>query len=431
MNWLIKGGRVVDPAAGVDGIQDVLVSNGAVVQVGPDLVPPPEAGVLDAGGKIVTPGFIDMHTHLREPGFEYKETIATGLRAAVMGGYTAVCCMPNTSPSLDNAGAVTFVLQQAARAGTARLYPIGNITKGGRGGEIAEMGEMAEAGAVAFSDDGRPVSNARVMRLALEYARQFMRPVISHCEDLDLSQDGQMNEGYQACVWGLKGIPAAAEEVMVARDIELAGLTGGRLHLAHLSTRGSIELLQRARQRGLPVSAEVSPHHLTLTEAAVEGYDTNAKVNPPLRTWEDVAALREAAACGLIDAIATDHAPHAAHEKEAEFDAAPFGISGLETAVPLVVTHLVLPGVITWARAVELLSRGPADLLGIPGGTLAVGQPADITIIDPGLKLTVEPERFESMGRNSPFTGQTLSGWPVATLVGGKLVMNQRRIVAV
>lgn len=429
MNWLIKGGRVVDPAQGLDDVRDVLIREGFIVKLGIDLKTPPDAEELDARGKVVVPGLIDLHVHLREPGEEQKETIESGLRAAVMGGFTAVCCMPNTTPPLDNAAAIAYVLRRAASVGLARLYPIGNITKGGQGEELAPLGELVEAGVVAFSDDGRPVANARLMRHALEYARLFRRPLISHCEEPELTRGGQMNEGYYARLWGLAGMPAAAEEIMVARDIRLAALTGGSLHLAHLSTGGSVALLRRAREEGLAVTGEVTPHHLFLTEEAVRGYETAAKVNPPLRTAEDAQALREALRQGLVDAIVSDHAPHALHEKEVEFEAAPFGISGLETVVPLVLTHLVAPGILTWGQAVALLSTRPAGILGLLGGSLAGGQPADITIIDPELELVVDPEQFQSRGKSTPFRGWRLRGWPVATMVGGKLVMFERRIL--
>lgn len=429
MNWLIKGGRVVDPAQGLDDVRDVLIREGTVVKIGVDLKPPPDAEELDASGKVVVPGLIDMHVHLREPGYEHKETLESGLRAAVMGGFTAVCCMPNTDPPLDNAAAVAYVLQRSREINLARVYPIGCITKGGRGEELAEMGELAEAGVVAFSDDGRPVASASLMRRALEYSRLFERPIISHCEDPELARGGQMNEGYYSQLWGLRGIPKAAEEVMVARDVRLAALTGGTLHLAHLSSKGSLAILKQAKREGIAVTAEVTPHHLLLTEEAVKGYNTAAKVNPPLRTREDLEALQEAVGSGLVDAIASDHAPHAPQEKEVEFEAAPFGISGLETVVPIVVTHLVLPGVISWLQAVSLLSLRPATILGLLGGSLAGGQPADVTIIDPDLELEVDPERFASRGKHTPFRGWRLRGWPVATIVGGRLVMYDRRIV--
>ncbi|MGB9886221.1 MAG: dihydroorotase [Moorellales bacterium] len=428
MDWLIRGGRVVDPAQGLDDVRDVLILGGRIAMVGFNLKPPPHVEELEAVGKVVAPGFIDLHVHLREPGQEDKETIETGLRAAAMGGFTAVCCMPNTEPPLDSPTAIAYVVKRGAEVNMSRLYPIANVTKGGRGEELTEMAELAQAGAVAFSDDGRPVVNSRIMRYALEYSRLLGRPIIDHCEDLELSRGGQMNEGPYSYRWGIPGIPAAAEEIMVARDLRLAALTGGRLHLAHLSTRGSIRLLEQAKAEDLPVTAEVTPHHLLLTEEAVRGYDTSAKVNPPLRTQEDVTALREAVAGGLVDVIASDHAPHTRQEKETAFEAAPFGISGLETLVPLIVTFMVLPGIINWSQAVSLLSWRPARVLGVPGGSLSPGQPADLTIVDPDLELPVNPEQFQSQGRNTPFRGWRLRGWPVATMVGGRLVMRGRRI---
>ena len=418
----------MDPAQGLDDVRDVLIREGRIVKVGLNLKPPPDAEELEATGKVVAPGFIDLHVHLREPGQEDKETIETGLRAAAMGGFTAVCCMPNTDPPLDSPATIAYVIERSAEVNLSRVYPIANITKGGRGEELTEMAELAEAGAVAFSDDGRPVANSRIMRYALEYSRLLERPIIDHCEDPELSRGGQINEGLCSYRWGLPGIPAAAEEIMVARDLRLAALTGGRLHLAHLSTRGSLKLLELAKAEGLAVTAEVTPHHLLLTEEAVRDYDTSAKVNPPLRTQEDVKALQRAVAQGLIDAIASDHAPHTQQEKEVEFEAAPFGISGLETVVPLVVTFMVLPGIISWSQAVSLLSRRPATVLGLPGGSLSPGQPADLTLIDPDLELTVDPEQFQSLGKSTPFRGWRLRGWPVATMVGGRLVMHGRRI---
>jgi dihydroorotase len=429
VNWLIKGGRVVDPAQGLDDVRDVLVRDGRIIKVGPNLKAAPDCKELEATGKVVAPGFIDMHVHLREPGQEDKETIESGLRAAARGGFTAVCCMPNTDPPLDNPALIAYVLQKSRELNLSRLYPIANITKGGRGEEISEMVELAEAGAVAFSDDGRPVPNSRVMRQAMEYARLVNRPIVSHCEDLELTRGGQMNEGPYSYRWGLRGMPAAAEEIMVARDLRLAALTGGRLHLAHLSSRGSVELLRLARREGIPVTAEVTPHHLLLTEETVKGYDTSAKVNPPLRGAEDTRALKQALAEGLLDAIASDHAPHTREEKEAEFEAAPFGISGLETVVPLVVTFLILPGIISWTRAVSLLSRQPAAILGLPGGSLTSGQAADITVIDPDLEMPVDPQQFQSRGKSTPFRGWRLRGWPLATMVGGNLVMYRGRIL--
>lgn len=429
MELLIKKGRVIDPASGIDEVMDVLVSGGTIRAVDRELSVGAGMEVLDAAGKIVTAGLIDMHVHLREPGYEAKETIASGTRAAAMGGFTAVACMPNTQPVADNQAVITLIKERARVEGVVRVYPIGSITKGSSGEELAELADLAAAGAVAFSDDGRPVASAAMMRRALEYASMLKRPVISHCEDRQLAGDGVMHEGYYSTVLGLKGIPAAAEEVMVARDIILAELTGSPVHIAHVSTAGSVRLIREAKERGVPVTAEAAPHHFTLTDAAVEGYDTSTKVNPPLRSRDDVAALVQGLQDGTIDAIATDHAPHTIEEKDVEYDYAPFGMVGLETAVPLVATHLVAAGHLTWSQALAKMTCNPARILNLQGGTLTPGEAADITIIDPELERVVDPGSFVSRGKNSPFAGWRLNGWPVATIVGGKVVMREGRVL--
>lgn len=415
---LIKGGTVVDPVAGSLTVSDILLENGVIVEMGRG-IKRPGAEVIDAPGKLVAPGLLDMHVHLREPGFEAKETVATGCRAAVRGGFTALACMPNTNPVADNGPLIRYILEKAREAGLARVYPVGAITKGSMGKEISEMAEMQDAGAVALSDDGRPVADSGVMRRAMQYAAMLGLTVISHCEDPGLAAGGVMNEGFTSTRLGLKGIPGAAEEVMVARDIILAELTGCRLHIAHVSTAGSVRLIREAKSRGVPVTAEVTPHHFTLTDKEVEGYDTSTKVNPPLRGEADLAALREGIADGTIDVIATDHAPHTPEEKDSEYDRAPFGMVGLETAVGLVWTELVATGILSPARAVAMMSINPASILGVESGPLAPGRAADITVIDPELEEKVDPANFCSKGRNTPFAGRLLKGLPVMTIVGG------------
>ncbi|APC08002.1 dihydroorotase [Neomoorella thermoacetica] len=428
MAILIKGGRVIDPARNLDGRQDILIEGEKITTLAANLEAPAGARVIDAGGMIVTPGLIDMHVHLREPGYEQKETIASGTRAAAAGGFTAVACMANTNPVADSASVIYFIKEKARQEGVVRVYPVGALSKGLEGKEIAEIGDLAAAGAVAISDDGRPVMNALVMRHALEYAKMFNLPVISHCEDEALANDGLMHEGLVATILGLRGIPAAAEEVMVARDLILAELTGGRLHLAHVSTAGSVRLLKEARARGVRVTAEATPHHLCLTDMLVESYDTSTKVNPPLRPAGDVAAVAAALAAGDIDVIASDHAPHADEDKDVEYDYAPFGMVGLETAVPLVVTELILPGKLTWQQAIKSWTANPARILNIPGGSLVPGGVADVTIIDPDMEKEVDVNEFYSRGHNSPLQGRKLKGWPVLTIVGGRVVMENGKI---
>ena len=422
MKTLIRGGRVVDPANGVDGMLDVLVEDGVIARVGRDL-PAGDATVREAPkGAIVCPGLIDMHVHLREPGQEHKETVATGTAAAVAGGFTAVACMPNTDPINDQASVTQLILERARAAGLARVYPIGAVSRGSKGEQMAEVAELRAAGCVAISDDGRPVSTALLMRRALEYTTMFGMPVIDHCEDPTLKADGVAHEGAIAARLGLRGIPGAAEELMVERDVTLAGFTGGRVHIAHLSTAGSLRAVVSGKQRGIRVTCEVTPHHFTLTDEALEQYDTNTKMNPPLREAADRDALVAGLRDGAVDVIATDHAPHHYDEKHVEFDRAPFGIVGLETAVSLTFDRLVHTGIIGLARFVELLSVNPARILGVPGGTLSVGAPADITILAPDLPVTVDATRFRSRSRNTPFGGWTLRGGVVATFVGGRLV---------
>jgi dihydroorotase len=414
---------VVDPGR-FNGPGDVLIQDGKIAAVGRNVAGQGKAGspaILDATGKLVVPGFVDLHVHLREPGFEHKETIKTGTAAAVVGGFTSVCCMPNTNPVNDNQSVTEFILDQARAAGNCHVFPVGAITKGSEGQELAEIGELQRAGCVAISDDGRPVMNSLVMRRAMEYALAFDLPVIDHCEDLHLSEGGCMNEGLISTELGLPGIPAAAEEVMVARNLALAGLTGARLHLAHLSTAGSVRLVREAKSRGLKVTAEACPHHFSLTEEAVQEFNTHAKMNPPLRTWQDVQALKDGLRDGTIDAIATDHAPHAMQEKQLEFDAAPFGVVGLETALPLTLA-LVEEGVLSLEAAIEKLTAAPARAFSLPKGTLAVGADADVVLIDPETAWVVDPARFRSMGRNTPFAGWKVKGRVTHTIVAGKLV---------
>ncbi|MEJ7760940.1 MAG: dihydroorotase [Gemmatimonadaceae bacterium] len=419
---LLRGGRVLDPAQSVDEITDLLIIDGRIESMGRISGDPDGAEIVDCAGCIVSPGFIDVHCHLREPGREDVETIASGARAAAAGGFTAVCAMPNTDPVTDNQAAVGFIIRQAQRAGAARVHVIGAISVGQRGETLAEFGEMIAAGAVAMSDDGRPVVSAQLMRTALEYARTFGVPVIDHCEEPTLANGGSMNEGMVSARLGLKGIPAEAEEIMVIRDILLARRTGGHVHLAHMSTHGSVELIRWGKDRGINVTAEVCPHHISLTEDRILSYDTNAKMNPPLRTARDVEALREAVKDGTIDMIATDHAPHHYDEKEREFANAPNGIVGLETALAVSVTNLVDTGHIDFATLVDRMSCAPARLFGLPGGSLARGVPADVTVFDPGMNWRVEASEFVTKGRNTPFGGVNLSGRAVCTIVGGSIV---------
>ena len=419
---LIRGGTVIDPANDVHGPHDVLIRGDQILAV----MPPTSTvtngpTVIDASGCWVVPGLIDMHVHLREPGYEYKETVATGTRAAVAGGFTAVACMANTNPVNDSAAVTEYILERAQAAGLARVYPIGAVSKGLAGEELAEIGEMQRAGIVAVSDDGMPITNGDLMRRALEYTSMFGLPVVVHEEDCSIAAGGVMNEGAWSVRLGLRGMSAAAEEAMIARDLALLERTGGRLHIAHISTAGAVGLVREAKCRGLAVTAEAAPHHFTLTEAAIEGYNTNAKMNPPLRTQRDVDAVRAGLADGTIDAIATDHAPHHRDEKEVEFDQAANGIVGLETALPLALMMGAEAGVPV-ERLIAALSTNPARILGVPGGSLAVGAVADVTVIDPSRRWRVEPGQLHSKSRNTPFGSQEMRGQAVVTVVGGRIV---------
>ena len=419
---LLRGGRLLDPSQGLDEVGDLLIRDGLIEAHGTSLGVPDDAEVIDCSGAVIAPGFIDVHCHLREPGREDVETIATGARAAAAGGFVAVCAMPNTEPVTDNQAAVGFILRQAVRAGAARVYPIGAISVAQRGEQLAEFGEMVGAGAIAVSDDGKPVASAHLMRTALEYAQTFGIPVIDHCEEPTLAAGGSMHEGIVSARLGLKGIPAEAEEVMVARNILLARLTGGHVHLAHMSTRGSVELIRWGKAQGVRVTAEVTPHHLTLTEDACEDYDTHAKMNPPLRTVADLEALREGVRDGTIDVIATDHAPHHYDAKEREFADAPFGIVGLETALGVLLTDLVHTGSIDLPTLVDRLGCAPARLFHLPGGSLARGAPAHVTVFDPEREWSVEPSSFVSKGRNTPYAHRMLRGRALATIVDGRVI---------
>ena len=420
---LVKGGRVICPAQGIDRKADVLLEDGKVAAIGTfdEIV-----ATIDAAGMIVTPGLIDMHVHFREPGKEDEETIASGSAAAVAGGFATVATMPNTDPPVDNEAAVAFQLLQGERAGLARVLPIGTVSAGRAGEQLAEIGQMVRAGAVAFSDDGSCVQSARLMRAALQYASMFDKPIIDHCEDASLMGNGMMHGGYWSTRLALSGIPAAAEEIMVARDLTLAEATGGRLHVAHVSTAGSVDLIRRARDRGVPVTCEATVHHLTLTHQWVSTFDPNTKMNPPLRRDEDVEALRAAVADGAIDCIVTDHAPHAPEEKDVEFPYAPFGVIGLESALPILITQLIEPGILTWPQAVAAMTCHPARILGTDTGTLEPGRPADVTLIDPNTQWTIDARGFRSKSRNCPFDGWKVRGRALVTIVGGEIKHDAR-----
>ncbi|MGQ0695115.1 MAG: dihydroorotase [Nitrospiraceae bacterium] len=417
---LIKGGRIIDPGRFV-GMGDVLIDQGKIAAVGPNLLAPIGSAIIQANGQFVLPGCVDLHVHFREPGFEYKETIQSGSAAAVAGGFTTVCCMPNTNPVNDNQAVTEFILERARLAGLANVFPVGAITKGSEGKELAEIGDLRESGCVAISDDGKPVMNSLVMRRAMEYALAFDLTVVDHCEDLHLAEGGCMNEGLVSTDLGLPGIPAAAEDVMVARNLSLSELTGARLHLAHISTAGSVRMVREAKARGIKVTAEACPHHFTLTEELVRGYNTHAKMNPPLRTWDDVHAIKEGLRDGTIDVIATDHAPHASQEKQQDFTEAPFGIVGLETALSLTL-GLVDEGVLSLEQAVEKLTSAPAAAFGLKKGTLAVGADADVVIVDHHEQWEVDPSKFRSKSRNTPFGGWKVKGRVKKTIVGGRVV---------
>ena len=425
MKLLIKNGHVIDPANGIDEVTNIFVENGVISEVGVDKdLDGLDIEIIDASGKIVTPGLVDMHVHLREPGQEYKEDIETGTRAAVCGGVTSVACMPNTDPVCDNETVVTYIKKRAEEVGYANVFPVGAISKGLEGKLLAEIGEMAFAGAVAVSDDGRPVENSGLMRRAIEYAKMFDVIVISHCEDPALGE-GDMNEGAVATAMGLRGISPAAEEVMAARDILVAEAIGGRVHIAHISTRGTVELIREAKKRGVKVTCETCPHYFALTEEACMGFNTNAKMNPPLRTADDVAAIKEGLADGTIDCIVTDHAPHHPDEKQCEFGYAKNGIVGLETSLGLGIKCLVNEGVLTMSQLIEKMSVNPARILGIAKGSLAVGQAADITIFDPDKPWTVDITKLHSKGKNSPYDGFELFGKPEYVIVNGEVIVNQ------
>ena len=419
---LLKGGRVIDPANGIDDLRDVLLADGRIQKVERGLRPEGSPRVVDCDGQIVAPGFIDMHVHLREPGREDKETIESGGQAAAAGGFTAVACMANTQPVNDDQSVTEFITAQARRRSPVHVYPIGAITKGLKGEELAEIGDLVRLGCVAISDDGVPVSSGFLMRKALEYARMFDIPVINHAQDLALSNDGVMNEGFVSTVLGLRGIHSVAEESMIHRDLLLAELTCGRLHIPHISTAGSVELVRQAKRRGIRVTCEAAPHHFTLTDEAVRDYDTSTKMNPPLRSAADRDALLAGLADGTIDVVASDHAPHCAEEKEVEYDRAPFGIVGLETSVALGLDRLVAGGVVDLTRFVQLYACNAARILNLPGGTLTPGAPADVTVVSTTRQTVVDPAAFRSRSRNSPFGGWTLKGAVTLTIVGGAIV---------
>lgn len=437
MKILIKNGHIIDPLQGINGIGNILIEGGKIAKIKMQKTPPlatkgtrrvgydSELQTIDANGLFVIPGLIDMHVHLREPGFEYKETIKTGTMAAIRGGFTTVCCMPNTFPVNDNASVTEFIIRKASQEGHCFVLPIGAITKLQKGEELAEIGTMRNEGCIAFSDDGNPVMNSTVMRRALEYSKAFNVPIFSHCEDLSLSEDGVMNEGLMSATLGLKGIPHEAEEIMVYRDISLAKLTGGKLHIAHVSTEGTVKLIREAKLSGINVTAETCPHYFTLTEKAVKGYDTNAKVNPPLRTERDIEAIKEGLRDGTIDVIATDHAPHHLDEKQKEFDKAPSGISGLETALSLSL-KLVHEGLLTFPQLIEKMATNPARILKIDHGSLKIGSDANIVIVNKDKEFKVEAKKFISKGKNTPFDGWVLKGMVVTTLYKGNISNNDK-----
>ena len=419
---LLRGGRVIDPSQQIDRAADVLLVDGKVAGIAPGMDAPADADVRDVSNLVICPGLIDLHVHLREPGGEHKETIATGARAAAAGGFTAICAMPNTDPPIDDPASVGYVRAQGLRVDAARVYPMGAISIGQKGERLTEIGEMVDAGAVGFTDDGRPVSDAGLMRLALDYAQSFDVPVADHCEDKSLSRGGSMNEGSVSSKLGLTGIPNAAEDVMIARDLMLAELTGGRLHIQHVSTRLGVDMIRQAKARGVRVTAEATPHHLILTDDAADGYRTEAKVNPPLRSAADREAVVAGLVDGTLDVIATDHAPHHYDEKEQAFEDAPFGLVGLETALGLILTRLVHTGLISLNDMIERMACAPARAFNLPGGTLRAGSLADLTVFDPHFEWTVEPRQFLSKSRNTPFAGWRLKGRAIMTVVGGRVV---------
>ena len=426
MHLVLKGGRVIDPVSGRDEVMDLQIVDGRITQMGVNIVAPAGSQVVDMKGKVVAPGFIDMHVHLREPGFEHKETILTGCTSAAAGGFTAVCCMPNTNPAIDDESVVEFIQAKAKIAlnGLVDVYPIAAVTNGRKGDHLAPLAELASAGAVAFTDDGDPVHDAEIMRRALEYAQMFNRPIIQHAQDMPMTKGGVMNEGLTATELGLPGMPSVAEDVMVSRDISLAQYTGGQYHLAHMSTAGAAGLIRQAKAAGLKVTCEVTPHHFTLTDDVVRSYDTNTKMNPPLRTKEDVEAMKEALRDGTIDVIATDHAPHSFDEKQVEFQAAPFGIVGLETAIGLAITGLVATKLLSLSQLIEKFSVNPRRILHLPEIKIAEGEIANLTLIDPAFQWIVDPAQFKSKSKNSPFGGYRLTGKSVGVINNGQVLLS-------
>lgn len=421
MNLLIKNGRVIDPSQKLDEVCDLLVENGMVKEIGKGLAVPAGTEVVDADGKYVVPGLIDMHVHLRDPGLEYKEDIISGTKAAVAGGFTSVCCMPNTKPTIDNKAIASYIINKAKSDGSCNVFPVGSITYGLSGDRMSEMGELKEAGCVAVSDDGRPVVNSELMMRSLQYAQGIGIMVITHAEELSLVGQGTMNEGFTSTELGLKGIPRVAEDIATARDVMLAEYTGAPIHIAHVSTKGSVRIISEAKARGVKVTCETAPHYFSLTDDAVRGYNTNAKMNPPLREADDVSAIKDGLKDGTIDCIATDHAPHHIDEKDVEFNEAMNGIIGLETSLPLSL-KLVEEGIVTLNQLIEKMSTKPSNILGLNRGTLKVGSVADITVIDPVVEWTVEKEKLASKSKNSPFLGWQMKGAASATIVGGNVV---------
>ena len=426
---LIKNGLLVDPKQDINEKMDILVENTKIIKLEKDIKATDKMEVIDAEGFIVAPGFIDIHVHLREPGQEYKETILTGCKAAVRGGFTGMACMPNTNPVIDNEAVVELIKARAEKYRLADVYPVACITKGQEGRELTEHGILKEAGAIAFSDDGVGVCSAGVMRRALDYARAFDALIMCHCEEASLSGDGVMNEGEMSTKLGLAGIPTIAEEVMTERDISIAEYTKGKLHICHVSTARSVDIIRAAKKRGVRVTAEVTPHHISLTDKEVWDYDTYTKVNPPLRTNKDIEALIEGLQDGTIDCIATDHAPHAIEEKEVEYDYAPFGMVGLETAIPIAFEKLIKTNKLDLKQLVKTLSTNPAEILGLDKGSLEIGKDADITIVDPNLTRKVDSNEFYSLGKNTPFNGLELTGWPIYTIKNGRIIMNQGVVI--
>ncbi|MER3525081.1 MAG: dihydroorotase [Ignavibacteria bacterium] len=424
--YLLHAGRLIDPVSGRDEIVDILLHDGIIEKIGAHLSAPPDVEAVDFRGKIIAPGFFDMHVHLREPGYEYKETILTGCTAAAAGGFTGMACMPNTNPAIDDEAVIKFIQERARAAlgGLVDVYAVAAVTVGRKGEQLAPLAELATAGAVGFTDDGDPVSDGEMMRRAFEYARMFNKPIIQHAQDLSLSRGGVMNEGFNATTLGLPGMPALAEDVMVARDIELAAFTGAQYHVAHMSTAGCVELVRNAKRRGVSVTCEVTPHHFTLTDDAVRSYDTNTKMNPPLRTRDDVEALKEGLRDGTIDVIATDHAPHSFDEKQVEFQCAPFGIVGLETAIGLTVTELFTKGILSLYQLVEKFSTNPRRILHLPPILVREGEQANLTIFDPSVTWQVDVHRFKSKSKNSPFHGYALQGKPICVVNNGRVYWN-------